>query len=153
MINLSLEEALMKEGFIITSFKGTSMNPLFLEGRDKVYIVKKTSKLKRGDVALYKRSSGLNVLHRVYKTLGNTYVFWGDNQFQLEYGVKDEDVLGVCKGYYNGEKYISFKKSLKYKIYKAFWCKWVWLRKFLNLFRRAKNKLKRIFSNKNKKSS
>lgn len=145
MINLSLEEGLLKEGFIITAFKGTSMNPLFLEGRDKVYIVKKTAKLKRGDIALYKRTSGLNVLHRVYKVLNNSYVFWGDNQFDLEYGVKDENVLGVCVGYYKGEKYVDFNKSVGYKIYKAFWCKWVWLRRFVNLFRRVKNKLKRIF--------
>lgn len=145
MINLSLEDGLFKEGFIITSFNGTSMNPLFKEGRDKVYIVKKTSKLKRGDIALYKRDSGLNVLHRVYKVLPSSYVFWGDNQFVLEYGVKDENVLGVCQGYYKGEKYVDLKKSLKYKVYKAFWCRWIWLRKFLSLFSRVKNKLKRIF--------
>ena len=148
MINLSLEEGLLKEGFIITAFKGTSMNPLFIEGRDKVHIVKKTSKLKRGDIALYKRSSGLNVLHRVYKVLPDSYVFWGDNQLVLEYGVKDDNVLGVCVGQYKGEKYIDLEKSFKHKVYKAFWCKWVWLRKFLNVFRRVKNKLKRIFSRK-----
>ncbi len=153
MINISLEEGLLKEGFIITAFKGTSMNPLFIEGRDKVYIVKKINRLKRGDIALYKRSSGLNVLHRVYKVLPDSYVFWGDNQFVLEYGVKDENVLGVLVGYYKGEKYIDLKKSAKHKIYKAFWCKWVWLRKVLNLFRRIKIKLNRIFSNKNKKNA
>ncbi len=145
MINLSLEEGLLKEGFIITAFKGTSMNPLFIEGRDKVYIVKKTDRLERGDVALYKRSSGLNVLHRVYKVLPTSYLFWGDNQFQLEYGVKDDEILGLCLGYYKGEKYIDFEKSLKYKIYKAFWCKWVWLRRLLNLFKRVKNKIKKFF--------
>ena len=113
MINLSLEEALMKEGFIITSFKGTSMNPLFLEGRDKVYIVKKTSKLKRGDVALYKRSNGQFVLHRVIKVCTDEYLMCGDNQAIPESGITDSQIIAVVSKFkINGILYSKDSKKL-----------------------------------------
>ena len=148
MIDVSIETAIKENGFIFTEFKGTSMNPLLKEGRDKVYIEKPTKRLKKGDIALYKRKNGSYILHRVFKVLESSYVFLGDNQFILEYGLKDEDVLGVCKGFYKGEKYIDFSKKFSYKLYKAFWCSSIGLRKFLNLFRRAFRKLKKIFSKK-----
>ena len=149
MIDRSIEQVLKEVGFIVTEFKGTSMNPLLKSGRDKVFISAPKNRLKKRDIALYKRANGMYVLHRVYKVLSSSYVFWGDNQTVLEYGVRDEDILGVCEGYYKGEKYVEFKKSFKCKIYGAFWCSFVWLRKFLNLFRRAFIKIKRIFSKKN----
>ena len=149
MIDRSIEQVLSEVGFIVTDFKGTSMNPLLKTGRDKVYIEKPAKRLKRKDVALYKRANGMYVLHRVYKVMNGSYVFWGDNQLVLEYGVKDENVLGVCTGYYKGEKYIDFKKSFKLKLYRLFWCSNLSFRKFLNLFRRVWLKIKRIFSKKN----
>ena len=148
MIDCSIEQALEKDGFIFTTFKGTSMNPLLISGRDKVYIEKPNGRLSKGDVALYNRSDGSYILHRVFKVLPNSYVFWGDNHFALEYGITDGDILGVAKGYYKGEKYIDVKKSFRYKLYKAFWCKWVWLRKVLRLPRRVLSKIKRLFSKK-----
>ena len=151
MIDCSIEQALEKEGFIFTEFKGTSMNPLLISGRDKVYIEKPNGRLKRGDVALYNRSNGSYILHRVFKVLDNSYVFWGDNHFMLEYGITDQNVLGVMKGYYKGEKYIDLDKSKKYSLYKLFWCSSVGFRKFLHFFRRVWWKLKKIFSIKNKK--
>ncbi len=151
MIDCSIEQILEKEGFIFTDFKGTSMNPLLKSGRDKVYIEKPKNRLNKGDIALYNRSDGSYILHRVYKVLPSSYVFWGDNHFMLEYGITDKDVLGVAKGYYKGEKYIDFDKSFRYKIYKAFWCSFVKLRKFLHIFRRIWWKIKKVFSRKNKK--
>ncbi len=151
MIDGSIEQVLNDKGFIFTEFRGSSMNPLLVSGRDKVYIEKPKSRLKKGDIALYNRSDGSYILHRVFKVLPSSYAFWGDNHFALEYGVKDGDVLGVAKGYYKGEKYIDFSKSKSYSAYKLFWCSSVWLRKFLHLFRRIWWKLKKLFSRKNKK--
>ena len=151
MIDCSIEQALEKDGFIFTTFKGTSMNPLLISGRDKVYIEKPNGRLSKGDVALYNRSDGSYILHRVFKVLPSSYVFWGDNHFALEYGITDENILGVAKGYYKGEKYIDFSKSKKYAIYKLFWCSAVKLRRFLHFFRRVWWKLKKLFSRKNKK--
>ena len=150
MIDCSLEHVLARDGFIVTDFKGTSMNPLLKSGRDKVYIEKPKNRLKKGDIVLYNRADGSYILHRVYKVLPSSYVFWGDNHFMLEYGITDDNVLGVAKGYYKGEKFIDFDKSFKYKIYKLIWCSFVSLRKFLHLFRRIWWKIKKFFSRKNK---
>ena len=148
MIDSSFEQTLKSVGVIVSDFKGTSMNPLLKSGRDRVVVETPNSRLNRGDVALYKRVSGTYVLHRVYKVMPSSYVFWGDNQTVLEYGVEDSMILGVMAGYYKGEKYIDVKKSFRYKLYKAFWCKWVWLRKVLRLPRRVLSKIKRLFSKK-----
>ena len=138
MIDPSIKKTLNESGFIVAEFKGTSMNPLLISGRDKVLISKCNGRLKKGDVALYLRDNGTYILHRVYKVLPFSYVFCGDNHYTLEYGVKDENIIGVCDGYFKGEKYIDFKKSFKYKCYKFFWCKSLKVRKFLNKFRRCK---------------
>ena len=148
MFNSSIKQSIEDNGFIFTEFKGTSMNPLLKEGRDKICLEKPPKRLKKGDVALYVRKDGTHVLHRVYKVLNVSYVFWGDNQLILEYGIEDEDVLAVCTGFYKGEKFINFSKNIGYKIYKLFWCSFLWFRKFLNLFRRVYRKFLKFFSKK-----
>lgn len=151
MIDKKIEKVLKEMGFIVTEFQGTSMNPLLKCDRDRALIKTKKGRLKKYDVALYRRSNGLYVMHRVYKVLNGSYVFWGDNQTVLEYGVKDEDVLGVCVGYYQGRKYTEFASSFKCKGYELIWCSSLTLRKFLNIFRRIYIKINRIFSKFNKK--
>lgn len=142
MIDASLEEILDKTGCLCTEIKGTSMNPLLYSGKNKVYIEKPTGRLKRMDVALYRRDNGDYILHRVMSVLSNGYVFCGDNHFVLEYGITDENILGVMKGYYSGTRYISVDKSFKYKLYVFFWASSLKFRRFLNLFRRINKKIK-----------
>ena len=67
MTNITIEEGLLNNGYIVYGFKGTSMNPMLKSGRDKAYIEKVTKPLKKGDIALYKRLTGEYVLHRVIK--------------------------------------------------------------------------------------
>ena len=129
MINTSIEETLDKLGFICVETKGTSMQPLLVSGRDKVCIEKLKTKPKKHDVILYKRSDGTYILHRVKKAYKNTYTMWGDNHSAVEYGVTNEQVLGILVGYYKCEKYIDINKSFKYKLYKLFWCNCVLVRK------------------------
>ena len=117
---MTIEQALSKFGFICEEIKGTSMNPLFKAGRDKVYIEKYNGGAKVGDILLYKRQSGELVLHRLVKILPSSYVLCGDNHLILEYGVTDSDVLGICTGYYKNGKYKNLK-TLSYKLYLAFW--------------------------------
>ena len=53
----NLEKTLNEIGFICIDFKGTSMRPLFIEGRDKVciYSYEPNLPLKKGDIILYER--------------------------------------------------------------------------------------------------
>ena len=136
MSNISIEEGLLNNGFIIYGFKGTSMKPLLKSGRDKAYIEKVTKPLKKGDIALYKRENGEYILHRVMKAKNGVYTFCGDNHYMLEPNVKHSQILGVCIGYFKGDKFIKFKKSFNYQIYLTFWGKCLFTRRILNMFRR-----------------
>lgn len=143
MIEESLEEIINLTGCLCVEIKGTSMNPLLKQGVNKVYIEKPKTRLKKGDVALYKRDSGEYVLHRVMKVLPDGYVFCGDNHFVLEYGITDKHIVGVMQGYYTGEKFTSVSKSFNYKLYKFFWGDGLKRRKFFNWFRVLFNKIKK----------
>ena len=77
---------------------GTSMNPLLYQNRDFVKIVKPQLPLKLGDIPLYRRNNGAFVLHRVVGIKDNgEYIMCGDNQFILEYGITDKNIIGVAK--------------------------------------------------------
>lgn len=77
---------------------GTSMNPLLYQNRDFVKIVKSSSPLNVGDIPLYRRDNGAFVLHRVVGIKENgEYIMCGDNQFILEYGITDKNIIGVAK--------------------------------------------------------
>ena len=140
MNNITIEQGLLDNGFIIYGFKGTSMNPLLKSGRDKAYIEKVTKPLKKGDIALYKRDTGEYVLHRVIRAKNGVYAFCGDNHFAIEPNITDSQILGVCTGYFKGDKFIKFEKSFKYKLYLTFWGKCLFTRRILNVFRRIFSK-------------
>lgn len=77
---------------------GTSMNPLLYQNRDFVKIVKPALPLKLGDIPLYRRNDGAFVLHRVVGIKENgEYIMCGDNQFLLEYGITDKNIIGIAK--------------------------------------------------------
>lgn len=77
---------------------GGSMLPLIVQGRDYVYIKKPEGRLKKYDIAFFKRKNGAFILHRVIKVKKDSYVFCGDNQWLVEKGVKDNQIIGVvCK--------------------------------------------------------
>ena len=103
-----IEEILNRNGSFICQTKGVSMEPLFKEGRDRVVIVPIKKRLKKYDVALFKRGEEY-VLHRVVKVKKSGYKFVGDNTLKSDF-VLDKDVVGKAVGYFRGEKY---KKSLK----------------------------------------
>ena len=77
---------------------GTSMNPLLYQNRDFVKIIKPALPLKLGDIPLYRRADGTFVLHRVVGIKENgEYIMCGDNQFILEFGITDRNIIGIAK--------------------------------------------------------
>ena len=99
---------------------GSSMKPLLREHKDTVLLSKPNGKLKKYDIALFKRKNGNYVLHRIVKTDNKQYFFCGDNQISLESGITDDMIIAVTKGIYRGEKYIPCDR-LSYKIYSRIW--------------------------------
>lgn len=121
------ERELQLHGRIIQTNKGTSMMPLLREGRDVMIIERPTGRLKRYDVPLYKRPDGSYVLHRILKVREGDYVICGDNLYYREYGITDEDIIGVLTGVIRNGKTIS-TTDLSYRIYSHLWCDFFYIR-------------------------
>ena len=128
---------------------GISMEPLIHQGRDAVYIKKPEGRLKKYDIAFFKRENGEYVLHRVIKVLPESYHFCGDNQWQVERGIKDSQIIGIVTKLEidgktvetNDEEYVKYVKTrVDSRVRRNF------LPIVKNFFRKIKIKLKRIIS-------
>ena len=97
---------------------GCSMKPMLDGESDKVTFSPKPERLKKYDVAFYRRpSTGQLVLHRMVGfTPDGGYIFCGDNQYALEYGITDDDVLALMTAYTHGGRERSVH-SLRYRLY------------------------------------
>lgn len=98
-------EQLLQDGYSIRIHpQGYSMYPLFIPERDEAVIEPADiSRLHRNDVVLYRRDSGILVLHRIWKI--NTKGIWlvGDNQTELEGPLRPEQMKGrLCRVIRNG---------------------------------------------------
>ena len=100
-----IEEAFERGTTFKIQITGTSMNPLLYEKRDFVLIKKPSFPLGIGDIPLYRRKSGAFVLHRIVGKDEAGYIMCGDNQFILEHGITDNDIIGVvCEMNIDGKK-------------------------------------------------
>ena len=117
---MTYEEYLEQNGTLTYRNVGTSMLPLLKQGRDLFTVTKKTQeRCKKLDVVLYRRG-GKYVLHRIVEVRKEDYVILGDNCIQKEYGIRDEDILGVMTEYVRKGKRQSCK-SFPYRAYSALW--------------------------------
>ncbi len=138
-----ISETLEKQGMIVSVPVGTSMWPMLRNRKDHIVIRKATAPLKRYDVPLYQRTNGKLVLHRILDITPEGYVLCGDNQFQKEYGVKQEQILGVLTAFYRGDKMIDCVSDKKYLRYVKVWCLSVKLRIPVFIMRKCIGRLKR----------
>lgn len=125
--------------------KGTSMLPMLHQGRDTVELSPLPEKLKKYDLPLYQRDNGQYVLHRIVK-VGEAYTCIGDNQFQLEYPVRHDQMIGLVTAFTRDGKKISVT-NFRYKAYCRYWH---WTRKIRRLIWLSRhgimNRMKRLFS-------
>lgn len=105
MTTVTYEEVLERDGRLVYTNVGVSMLPLLRQGKD-LFIVEKrgADRLKAGDVVLYRRPPNRYVLHRIVAVREKDYVILGDNCIGREYGVTDEDILGVMTGFVRDSK-------------------------------------------------
>lgn len=139
------KEALDKYGICVVTTTGVSMLPMLKSGVDSVVIKKVDRELRKYDCILYKRpSSGKYVLHRIIQIKNNELVLCGDNQWQRETGIKQENIIGVMDAYYKNEKYIPITK-FSYKLYCRIRVSFRWMRfirdKIHSMLSKIKHKL------------
>ena len=114
----TFEEVLARDGRLVYKTRGSSMRPLLRQDRDLVIIEPPAERLRRLDVALYKRGSKY-VLHRVIRAGDGVYYIRGDNTYDLE-TVPEGAVIGVLTGLQRKGKTISVT-SRGYRLYARVW--------------------------------
>ena len=118
-MSVTFEEILARDGILVYRTRGKSMEPMLRQNRDLVTIRPPSSRLKKYDVALYRRG-GEHVLHRVIKVEEDRYLIRGDNTFSLE-NVPDGSVIGVLTGFVRkGKKHGVADRG--YRFYVRIWC-------------------------------
>lgn len=99
--------------------RGVSMLPMLRQGIDSVVLSPLPEKLSKYDLPLYQRDNGKFVLHRIVG-VGDTYTCIGDNQFELEHGLRHDQMIAVVTAFYRGTKYYSVN-DWRYQLYCRFW--------------------------------
>lgn len=133
-----IREYLIEGKSICFSPNGTSMLPMIRQGIDKVVLSPISGELRKYDLPLYQRDNGHFVLHRIVK-VGETYTCIGDNQFELEHGLRHDQMIAVVTAFYRGDKLHSVNE-LGYQIYCRFWH---YSRPIRHFWRRGINYLRR----------
>ena len=149
-MNASLEEVLARDKVLVYRTRGTSMEPMLRQNRDLVTIRVPSARLKKYDVALYKRGKDC-VAHRVIKVLPDGYLIRGDNTFKTE-RVPEGNVLGVLTGFMRRGKQYSADGRL-YRLYARAWhfifpARYFWRR----LTRFLSSRLARVFGKRGERS-
>ena len=117
----TFEDLLEKQGYIVYSTVGYSMMPLLRQRRDIVEIRPKgPDRCSKYDVVLYKRGNKY-ILHRILKVRPKDYVIVGDNCIWREYGITDENILGVMTRIIRNGKTVT-PDNRWYKLYVHLWC-------------------------------
>ena len=115
----SFEEYLAEEGKLVYKTRGVSMEPMLRQNRDLVVIEVPNGRLKRYDVAFYRRREAY-VLHRVIRVTEDGYRIRGDNTYSIEI-VPESDIIGVLTGFCRkGKEYTTDNRA--YRRYVRFWC-------------------------------
>jgi hypothetical protein len=145
----TFEKELAFHGRFMYKNVGTSMMPLIREGKDVMIIERPNGRLKKYDVALYKKN-GSYILHRVIKVRESDYVIVGDHCTVREYGITDSDIIGVMKGLIRSGKELDLN-SFGYKFYYHLWCDLYPVRVFIIKMKSfARRALRKVFLKRDK---
>lgn len=118
---LKFEEYLERYGTLTYTCRGISMLPMLRQRRDLIVVRKKgAERCKKYDVALYIRPPHDYVLHRVVEVRDQDYVILGDNCLNKEYGIRDEDIIGVLTAFVRNGKTIRME-SRGQMLYARIW--------------------------------
>lgn len=110
---------------------GGSMAPFLVNQRDSIMFGKPDRALKRGDMVFYQRDTGQYVMHRIYKVNGDeTYDIVGDNQTEIERGVRRDQIFGLVKKVQRKGKWLQ-PGDFWWNFFECRWIKWVPVRPYI----------------------
>lgn len=139
-------EMLLREGKnICIKPQGYSMYPVLVPGRDEAIIEPVcTDRLKRGDVVLYRRDTGVTggilVLHRIWKRKADGFYLVGDNQKEIEGPLRAEQIKGIMAGMKCKGRYTPVTNPM-YRICTGIW---LWLRPLRPFISKIAARIKRF---------
>jgi hypothetical protein len=119
MNKTTYEQELERTGSLMFTTVGRSMRPFLRSGEDMMVIeARKNSCFRPRDVVLYRRKSGKYVLHRIMAVRKADYVLCGDNCWELERGIRDEQILGVLTAVIReGKRLDVSSRSYRFKVF------------------------------------
>lgn len=119
---------------------GDSMRPLIRRNRDAVTIQPLIRPLKRGDVVLFRSSTGQYVVHRVWKLCGQSVQTLGDSCWNPDPWMNAKQVLGIVVSVKRNVRAWNLNTPLSRSLGRT----WMALRPLRNLWRTGKNRARRI---------
>ena len=140
------EQQLLTQGVLYDTTRGSSMRPFLRSGEDIMVITRKgAERCGIYDAILYRRSNGQYVLHRIVGVGPDGYILRGDNCIRREYGIADDQVLGVLTGVIRKGRQMDVN-SRGYRLAVKLWCQthglrlpWLCLREILWRRKQRKN--------------
>lgn len=138
---LDIEKLLETGNTVQFQPQGYSMYPLFVPGRDEAVVAPADpSRLKRGDVVLYRREKSILVLHRIWKRKKDGFYLVGDNQKEIEGPLRPDQMKGILiRILRNGRAF-----STDHALYRFLSGLWLRLRPFRPLLSHAVARCKRF---------
>ncbi len=128
----AFEQTLRTEGVLFYRIEGVSMQPMLRQKRDAVVVRPPQGRLKKYDVALYRRDSGKYVLHRVVRVLPDGYVIRGDNCYTDETDITDREIIGVLTDFVRKGRQKPVTAP-SYRLYARLWVGLYRVRRFLHV--------------------
>ncbi|MCI6995994.1 MAG: hypothetical protein MR936_04165 [Eubacterium sp.] len=129
---MRIEDVVKNNGVYVSTTVGLSMYPMLRNRRDTIVVRPYTGRLKKYDVPLY-RSNGKYILHRIVKVLPDSYVICGDNCRNKEYGITDDQIIGVLTEFYRDGRKINMH-GIFYQTYVRIWTALYPVRRICNIF-------------------
>ena len=115
-----IEEKLSAGGTVVLPITGTSMLPLLVAGWGHVTLKSAVLPLEKDAIPFYRRNDGAFVLHRKVGEDENGYVMCGDNQWVMEHGITDKNIIGEVAFITRKGKTFSVD-SRRYRLYVKLW--------------------------------
>lgn len=117
----NIEEILESGKAVQIKPRGYSMYPVIVPGRDEVIVQKEDpAKLKRGDVAMYRREGSILVIHRIWKKDEKGFYMVGDNQTEIEGPLRTDQIKGKMVALIRNGKEIDVRE-IRYRILCSIW--------------------------------